>query len=332
MVPNNAWKQNGPKYPHRTNHRTARPIPLNRQVLLAPGLYIRQYDEWRTWVEVRVKIYRVDSKETTFNLWQNFHDAGVISKIEFFELRNGFRDGNARIIFTTIHEPPIWQANGGRYKIKKEDGSVYDVKVELEPNQGKHQKIQSPIRKQDFYRCQSTLHPARISFGIMIEPRSMMPLAHIGPSPKGPMSFTVDLKRTKITVGFGLSFIDPRSKGSTSFQSETPIGRHNRTNMYMFQIPFGQLKTIYRVAIDRQHFGLAISLESPPPFFRKKEDPREGHADNPRVWSEYDTWYRQTDIVYDPFRLQTAKVTLHKEQPEIDIGTFTRVDHEIAAN
>jgi hypothetical protein len=38
------------------------------------------------------------------------------------------------------------------------------------------------------------------------------------------------------------------------------------------------------------------------------------------IWSDFDTWYRQTDIVYDPYRLQTAKVTLHKERPVIDIG------------
>jgi RNA-dependent RNA polymerase len=71
-------------------------------------------------------------------------------------------------------------------------------------------------------------------------------------------------------------------------------------------------------------FALVISLDSPPQYCRKREDETAGHAKGNLIWSEFDTWYRQTDLVYDPYRLQTAKVTLHKERPVIDIGMVSR--------
>ena len=72
--------------------------------------------------------------------------------------------------------------------------------------------------------------------------------------------------------------------------------------------------------MDDGSMSLLITLDSPPQYYRKREDPAAGHAPDNSTWSEFDTWYRQTDIVYDPFSLATAKVALHKDVPVIDIG------------
>jgi RNA-dependent RNA polymerase len=136
------------------------------------------------------------------------------------------------------------------------------------------------------------------------------------------VSFTVDLRRHRITAAFGVSFTDPRQfgDGHTEFVSDLPVGKYNRKNRYMFQIPFGQLKDIKEVCLDGKSKSLAITLESPPQYYRKREDPTAGHTKENTTWSEFDTWYRQTDIVYDPFRLAKAKVALQKDVPVIDIG------------
>ena len=88
----------------------------------------------------------------------------------------------------------------------------------------------------------------------------------------------------------------------------------------MFQMPFDQLQKIQRVNLGDKGFVLVVSLESPPQFYRKREDEEACHSNEAVVWTEFDTWFRQTDIVYDPYLLQTAVVTLHKERPVIDIG------------
>jgi RNA-dependent RNA polymerase len=91
-----------------------------------------------------------------------------------------------------------------------------------------------------------------------------------------------------------------------------------------FQIPFDQLKHIQELTLDDGSFQLVISLGSPPQFHRKKDDAQDGHSPDSLTWSEFsDGWYRQTDIVYNPWSLHNAVITLHKDRPVIDIGRWT---------
>jgi len=137
------------------------------------------------------------------------------------------------------------------------------------------------------------------------------------------LSFMVDLGHHRIVTTFNIHFKDPRPPRTPVSQGEMKVGAFDRINKYMFQIPFGQLKEIQRMELDEKRFALAISLDSRPQFYRKRLDDVAGHADGNMIWSEFDTWYRQSDVVYDPFQLTTAKVTLHKERPVVDIGMNT---------
>jgi len=150
-----------------------------------------------------------------------------------------------------------------------------------------------------------------------------MPLNSVYPI-EDELAFVVDLLRNRIVANFEVQFRDPRLSGASDYVSPSKKGSYNRINKYMFQIPFGQLKRIQRMDLNPQVFALVITLDSPPQYYRKRQDDTAGHAEGNLLWSEFDTWYRQTDIVYDPYRLQTAKVTLHKERPVIDIGMDSR--------
>ena len=134
------------------------------------------------------------------------------------------------------------------------------------------------------------------------------------------LSFVVDLVRKRITAAFMVNFVDPRSQGDNRFLSKSGIKDLERKNKFMFQIPFAQLKAIQRVELGNSMMALVIALESPPSFFRKREDIEASHSSENMMWSDFDSWYRQTDIVFDPYRLQTAIVALHKDKLVIDIG------------
>jgi RNA-dependent RNA polymerase len=170
------------------------------------------------------------------------------------------------------------------------------------------------------------LFVSRLHFGFMVTPNSFMPMhtakpfqRQDGSEIRSDVTFVVDVSRRRIETSFNVTFEDPRSKGYTDYSSTSAIGEFQRTNKFKFWIPFDQLEKIQRVKV-KEGFALVITLNSPAQFFRKREEIRLCHSDENFMWSEFDAWFRQTDIVYDPFRLERAVVALHKERPVIDIG------------
>jgi RNA-dependent RNA polymerase len=281
----------------------------------------RPSGEWRNAPELSVKLVRIKATETTWNLLRNFKRHGQISYIEIFE-EDSRGERRAKVKFSPPPSSEFW---GNRlYQMEAVDGSQYNITVVLWDDQNKTPRsflVQSPIKPHVFYEPKIALWPSSLHVGIMVDPNSMMPLQNITPDVPADLKFTVDLVRKKITAECKITFRDPRSQGATGFVGESEVGEFDRKNHYMFQIPFDQLKTISQFEFpDKRRFALAISLESPPQYHRKREDEQSSHSDENPTWSEWDTWYRQTDIVYDPYRLQTAVIALHKEKPVIDIG------------
>jgi len=273
--------------------------------------------------ELTVRISGLYPATTTHDIWRNFSKHGTIVLIELFENRLGVRDGHAKIRFSPSPKDPFWTKGSpkGTYKFTTADGiSSYNVRVSSEQIKKSVFGIQSPLRKSVFYDEKMKLSPAALDFGFMLYSNSMMPMHTVQADTLNDVSFVVDLLRNRIVATFNVPFRDPRSDGVTDFTSRSAVGQHDRINKYMFQIPFGQLKTINRVDINGAAFALLISLESPPEFLRKREDDGATHSKENPVWNEFDSWFRQTDIVYDPYRLKTAHVSLHKETPVIDIG------------
>ena len=66
--------------------------------------------------------------------------------------------------------------------------------------------------------------------------------------------------------------------------------------------------------------GISYIARQPTTVLPTKTGPTGQSSGWEPTWSEFDTWYRQTDIVYDPRRLENAVVSLKKELPVIDIG------------
>lgn len=247
--------------------------------------------------------------------------------IEIFQDQTGARDGGAKIRFSPPPAKAFWVKTEG-YPIRSADGKKeYIVRLFHDEARNKNFLVQSPIRKTIFYDPKMKLYVSALHFGLMVDPRSVMRMHSARPIPEAndsfnreDVSFVVDLNRRKVEATFRVTFRDPRTEGPTDHISKSPVGQYYRINKFKFWIPFDQLQKIQRINLNDGGFALVISLDSPPQFFRKREDEQSCHSDENCVWSELDTWFRQTDIVYDPYRLQNAIVTLHKEQPVIDIG------------
>lgn len=296
-----------------------------------PPVVLKPQYKWSRLPELTVRVSNLDPSETTWNLWRNFKSQGNIAFIEIFEGSDGGRDGRAKIRFSPPPRDVFWAShknpkNTGAYMVRGvSDHFRYRVFVEMRDNdQRRGHQIQSPIRNHIFYDQKMTLSVSALHFGLMVQPNEMMLLQTVRQKNvlSNELTFVVDLVRKNVTVNFMFQHRGPGAPDTTS-PIDSVRGAYDRMNKYMFQIPFEQFKVLQRVDSDDGSFRLAISLDSPPQFHRKREEDKDCHPIDSLTWSEFeDGWYRQTDIVYNPWELRGAVVTLHKPRPVIDIGIF----------
>jgi RNA-dependent RNA polymerase len=323
------WRGGPPKdidwaHVQRPEHKRNPPVgPVFRPppILLRP-----QKADWQLRPDLAIRIRNLHKTTTTYDLHQAFKKHGEIVRIEIFHDQAGVIEGVARVRFSPPPAKAFWSTVC--HTVKSQNlNQEYVVHISVEESRRKNFRIQSPIRKTIFYDPKMKMYVSALYFGLMVAPQSFMRMHLAGPLPadnslgnQNDVTFVVDLYRRRIEANFKIMFTDPRSEGSTDDVSTASVGFYSRINSFKFWIPFEQLQKIQRFNLDDGGFALVISRDSPPQFFRKGEDERTGHSDESAVWTEFDTWYRQTDIVYDPHRLQEDVVTLHKERPVIDIG------------
>jgi RNA-dependent RNA polymerase len=282
----------------------------------------KKEEPWANWPQVQVKLSGLRPNETTWNIHRNFSKYGNIVFIDIYEISEGLRDGKGKIKFSTGVEC-FWQPN--MYQMIAVDDSSYNVRVDLIHERGRDFMMTSPVKHHIRYPQVMPLLPTKLRFGVMVKPNIMMS-QHIIYRTKclKDLKFNVDAFRKKLTVEFVVENLDPRHGPGSTFVGTHPVGELDRVNKYMFQIPFDQLKVIHEVPAKGNTFQLAISLSSPPQFNRKREEDPQCHSSDALQWSEFDDgWYRQTDIVYDPYLLGSAPIALQKDRPVIDIGRWT---------
>ena len=163
----------------------------------------------------------------------------------------------------------------------------------------------------------------------MFDPKTMMCMHTATSAPTSGIQLLQNMVRREIAIVMQVSIQDPREQPEDGTQIPK-YGKHNRTEIYQFRVPFSQLQTIYRIQSGDNKVVLLISLETPPRFFRKASE-IDTHEENARFWSQNDAWYRQTDIVYNPNRLRSSSVTLKKTRPVIDIGSIPSLGSGIFA-
>lgn len=156
-----------------------------------------------------------------------------------------------------------------------------------------------------------------LEFGMMLDPTTLAVMCKVQPTEVHDIQLRLNMQFREITVEFLLEIRDQRI-GRSNLKAPY-LGKDNRQEKLRFRIPLSQLGVIRRVETKEDRIELLISLDTPPKFF-KKLDAEHTHDDEARHWSENDTWYRQTDVVYAHGLLMKSPLALKKTRPIIDLG------------
>ncbi|CAG8951837.1 hypothetical protein HYFRA_00005641 [Hymenoscyphus fraxineus] len=283
------------------------------------AFYYGDPNAWKAWPELAIRLSHLQDETTTKDIFNTFEKYGDISRIEIFrEDRRSNGESPGRIIFSPVPTEEFWYT--GTCSIKPANGGTgYPIGLEIRKDDQSDGKMQSPARPRVWFDKTMHMNPSKLHFGLMENPETMMQLQTVTHP-----SFVVDFRRRRLTVKFGVEHKDPRHKEphTSEYVSFNRVGKLDRTNRYMFQVSFEHLNVIHRLNLPNRSFQLLLQLGCPPQFYRKREGSTI-HSDE-LVWSEFsNTWYRQTDIVYDPDLNSTSVIALHKTMPVIDIGRWT---------
>ncbi|OBT73729.1 hypothetical protein VF21_07167 [Pseudogymnoascus sp. 05NY08] len=297
------------------NKRPQHPIPnATQQQPAGPkldGPILKTKEPWQKWTELTVRVSQLPPTVTTWDLFKRFEREGSIAFIELHENSRGVRQDSARIRFSPPPNTDFWTRNPISIHVESPEMSEHTVKVFPEGKKRSFE-IQSPIRKMKWYPEVTTLYPQELNFGIMFSETAMMTKrTEVAPG-RNQMKLKIDLMRRRIVAIFDVDY-----------ENETASNSGLKSIKHMFQVPFGQLRVMHRVKLDDDRWGLLLTLDSPPQFYLKDLNIQRTHVKQSLVWSEFDSWFRVTDVVADSGAVRKAVVSLNKAAPMIDIGRWT---------
>ncbi|OAL56589.1 RdRP-domain-containing protein, partial [Pyrenochaeta sp. DS3sAY3a] len=171
--------------------------------------------------------------------------------------------------------------------------------------------IQGALEPAERYCESNTIFANTLDFGMQKSSLSMVSM------------FTVQAKwKVQLTLSLGRKELDIRF----------PLKVNDETRNFRFRLPISLLSHIYQVESAGQT-SLIIPFDHIPQFYQQMvEGDRLLHgrkytsfSDNDMKWADWNTWYRETDIVEGAFRkhLQDLPVMNHKDAAMIDIGRWT---------
>ena len=329
--PNGAFQHPLPRLPGSSSYRPA----------AMTGQKHGMQTNWAIGEYLYIKVCDLPDSTTVRDLWTAFKHEGHIAHIRIYENTKGSRDGNASLKFRyasnlssctslTRYRPPpakaFWER--GRYSIQLAEGRRISVRVYNDTRQqysipghsmSKHPETMVrclPCNASSPANISQIMYAESVDFGVMFDQTSMMRMRTAVPTGETGIKFCTNTFHKEISVEFPMHIVDPRA---TSNDPNMQRGKHDRTELFMFRIPFTQLKVVHRIAGQEHKLILLIFLEIPPKFF-KQLDPSKSHDVDSLTWNDSDTWYRQTDLVYVPNGLKKSSLTWRKPNPIIDLG------------
>lgn len=178
---------------------------------------------------------------------------------------------------------------------------IFDVKPNMVP---------SPVNPLKKYQENYIIPAKSISFGVQTGKTEMISMRTFQSG--NDFKLVLNLMRKQLDVHFSVEVDDDLRKAR-------------------FQLPFALLSRIYTLSHPKDHrVDLIIPFTSVPQFFMRRkenallEDGKTYTSFSPkdRQWNDWDTWFRETDIIQAAFeqRLRKMPVMNHKDTAIIDIG------------
>ncbi|MCJ1473449.1 hypothetical protein MMC13_002100 [Lambiella insularis] len=296
-----------------------RSVPMaTRAVSRRHGAVIAKIHDWSNWVELAVQFSGFPSYVTTKGVWTTFKAEGEVLTIELFDDSNGKSTGRGRVRFSPPPTKAFWQRDPYETVI---EATGENVKLVLKLLPRKRDFLSSSLVNPTTKYAEVMVLPAEsVDFGFMHEPATMMGMYRVVSTASSTVNFRLNLLHREIEVSFEIIF-DPRALTRNGLGRHEQDAKHVRIQHYKFVIPLAQAVVIHQVT-SGQKSALLMSLETPPNFYRKY--PEAGtHTEGATYWSRRQSFFRQTDIMFDPRKLKEAPVALKKVKPTIDIGRWT---------
>lgn len=174
--------------------------------------------------------------------------------------------------------------------------------------------IPSSINPAKKYYELTILSAKRVEFGVRVAEKAMIAMHTVEPPAKDGVQVMLNLKRKQLDVLFSLR-----------------IPMDDKMRKFRFSLPISLISHIYKTKDSTGLPSLVIPFDSTPCFYMQKnegEDLGDGRKQTSfsrtdKIWSDWDTWYRVTDIVDGAIRavLRRTPVMNHRDTAIIDIGT-----------
>jgi RNA-dependent RNA polymerase len=153
-----------------------------------------------------------------------------------------------------------------------------------------------------------TLLASSLDFGILHSEHEMMLMKSINALTDTEVKLLLDLIKRELVIVFPLVL------------PSNPHQRSSDHKLFKVRISLDKLKQIYVEKIGTVHQSLVIPLDCPPEVYLQTRDIKSTHDDGERSWREWQTWFRQTDVVEDREQSGGEPTRFRKEKSIIDIG------------
>ena len=153
----------------------------------------------------------------------------------------------------------------------------------------------------------------QVVFGVMKTPTSMLELYTATPIGPAPIELAMNLQRKCIDLHFAVPTDSP---------SPTSVQNSRNWRYFKMRLSFAQLGKAIKMKSTTGQTALVVSTDMPPLIFRKTDDVEGTHEAGTTLWTEWQTWYRQTGIDRISEAARKAPTQLQKDDTIIDVGRW----------
>ncbi|KAL3436741.1 RNA dependent RNA polymerase-domain-containing protein [Aspergillus tetrazonus] len=270
------------------------PQPAHQQLIIAP---------WRAWESIAVNLSNVATEVRTLDLWRAFKDEGNVRSIDIFEDSHGNRTTRATIRFRPPPDTDFWKSASRRITLHNGKSIYISMSLGKKPP---NWEVPSPVQRGVSLPAGVKVPISSMDLGVLVDETTMMPMRTVGSLTTENASLVLDLKYKNLLVYFELRILSSR-----------------RPQEYRLKIHFSQLDRFFEnkdsSTGDISHFTF---LGSPPEYHRRIQNTENSFGNKETSWREWDTWYRQANIVHNPTELAHLPVGLRRLNPILDIGRW----------
>ncbi|KAI5801675.1 RNA dependent RNA polymerase-domain-containing protein [Peziza echinospora] len=275
--------------------------------------------------EASFRIERLSTKLTLLDMYIAFSRYGKVDMLEIYEDNAGERQDRGLVRFRNL----VWDTDFVIASCDEDGNEIDRFKVRLKDMRPRLPNvIISPVDPQKRYPEIFTFPATRLEYGFMHTTETMMKMHTVDEG----IMFQLNLGRRCLDIFYKHTFLNPETgavaKLVEAFVKANPTKNADsweREEFYRFRIKLEDMTELFEEKCDAPNKrGFAIPVKTPPATFRVLHDAKKSFNDpKERKWTEWETWFRQTEITYIPQAMTEFPTSLKRPYSQIDIGRWT---------